>query len=97
MPGLDATRPESRTAAPAENGSQMHGADIATSHPEESRKPSGEQRAGKYARRGMPGLDRRCLVVDDEPEVLRSVHDLLRIDYQVITLRAVSEALARLA
>jgi signal transduction histidine kinase len=32
-------------------------------------------------RRERPSL----LVVDDEPEVLRSVHDLLRLDYRVIT------------
>lgn len=32
-------------------------------------------------RRDRPSL----LVVDDEPEVLRSVHDLLRLDYRVIT------------
>ncbi|WP_240911448.1 hybrid sensor histidine kinase/response regulator [Paludisphaera soli] len=33
------------------------------------------------------------LVVDDEPEVLRSVHDLLRIDYQVVTRGGGAEAL----
>src|SRR5215213_7355547 len=33
------------------------------------------------------------LVVDDEPEVLRSVHDLLRLDYQVITCRRGADAL----
>lgn len=32
-------------------------------------------------RRDRPSL----LVVDDEPEVLRSIHDLLRLDYRVIT------------
>jgi signal transduction histidine kinase len=33
-----------------------------------------------------PRRERRCLlVVDDEPEVLSSVHDLLRLDYRVIT------------
>src|SRR5438874_2116105 len=33
------------------------------------------------------------LVVDDEPEVLRSVHDLLRLDYRVITCTRGAEAL----
>lgn len=33
------------------------------------------------------------LVVDDEPEVLRSVHDLLRLDYQVMTCRRGADAL----
>nr|WP_303652913.1 hybrid sensor histidine kinase/response regulator [Paludisphaera mucosa] len=33
------------------------------------------------------------LVVDDEPEVLRSVHDLLRIEYQVVTRGGGVEAL----
>ncbi|SIO16137.1 Signal transduction histidine kinase [Singulisphaera sp. GP187] len=33
------------------------------------------------------------LVVDDEPEVLRSVHDLLRLDYQVLTCRRGADAL----
>ena len=33
------------------------------------------------------------LVVDDEPEVLSSVHDLLRLDYQVITRGSGAEAL----
>ena len=31
---------------------------------------------------------RKVLVVDDEAEVLRSVHDLLRIDYQVLTCQS---------
>jgi signal transduction histidine kinase len=33
------------------------------------------------------------LVVDDEPGVLRSVHDLLRIDYQVLTCQGGADAL----
>jgi signal transduction histidine kinase len=33
------------------------------------------------------------LVVDDEPEVLYSIYDLFRIDYQVLTFRTGSEAL----
>lgn len=33
------------------------------------------------------------LVVDDEPEVLRSIHDLLRIDYQIVTRGSGVEAL----
>jgi signal transduction histidine kinase len=36
------------------------------------------------------------LVVDDEPEVLRSVHDLLRLDYRVITCTRGADALALL-
>ncbi|MHC5542974.1 hybrid sensor histidine kinase/response regulator, partial [Singulisphaera rosea] len=32
------------------------------------------------------------LVVDDEPEVLRSVHDLLRMDYRVLTCERGSDA-----
>jgi signal transduction histidine kinase len=35
----------------------------------------------------------KVLVVDDEPEVLRSVHDLLRIDYEVITCPSGHEAI----
>jgi signal transduction histidine kinase len=33
------------------------------------------------------------LVVDDEPEVLRSVHDLLRLDYRVITCHRPADAI----
>src|SRR5947209_6600537 len=33
------------------------------------------------------------LVVDDEPEVLRSVHDLLRLDYRIITCTKGADAL----
>jgi len=33
------------------------------------------------------------LVIDDEPEVLRSVHDLLRLDYRIVTCRRGAEAL----
>lgn len=36
------------------------------------------------------------LVVDDEPEVLRSVHDLLRLEYRVLTFTKPAEALAAL-
>ena len=36
------------------------------------------------------------LVVDDEPEVLRSVRDLLRLDYNVLTAERGEEALRRL-
>jgi signal transduction histidine kinase len=39
---------------------------------------------------------RKVLVVDDEPEVLRSIHDLLRIDYEVVTCQRGSEALDHL-
>src|SRR5271166_3157544 len=39
---------------------------------------------------------RKVLVVDDEPDVLRSVHDLLRIDYEVVTCQGASEALDHL-
>src|SRR3954453_2806269 len=41
------------------------------------------------------GLARPTLrVVDDEPEVLHSVHDLLRLDYRVITCTRGTDALA---
>src|SRR4051812_6451405 len=33
------------------------------------------------------------LVVDDEPEVLRSVHDLLRLEYRVLTSTRGAEAI----
>jgi signal transduction histidine kinase len=36
------------------------------------------------------------LVVDDEPEVLRSLHDLFRRDYQVVTFQRAADALAAL-
>ncbi len=36
---------------------------------------------------------RKVLVVDDEPDVLRSVHDLLRIDYEVLTYQRAADAL----
>ncbi len=39
---------------------------------------------------------RKVLVVDDEPDVLCSVHDLLRIDYQVLTCQRPSDALDHL-
>ena len=32
------------------------------------------------------------LVVDDEPEVLRSVHDLLRLEYRVLTCQRGADA-----
>jgi signal transduction histidine kinase len=37
------------------------------------------------------------MVVDDEPDVLRSIHDLLRRDYRVLTFGRGAEALAALA
>jgi signal transduction histidine kinase len=37
------------------------------------------------------------LVVDDEPEMLRSVHDLFRLDYRVLTFVSGAEALKALA
>ncbi len=43
--------------------------------------PSSFEAGNDRAHRVRPSL----LVVDDEPEVLRSVHDLLRMDYQVVT------------
>ena len=36
------------------------------------------------------------VVVDDEPEVLRSLHDLFRLDYKVLTYERPSEALSAL-
>lgn len=44
-----------------------------------------------------PRVRPTILVIDDEPEVLRSVHDLLRIDYQVRTCQSGAEALDVLA
>lgn len=44
---------------------------------------------GKPTRQARPTL----LVVDDEPGVLRTVHDLLRIDYQVVTCESGADAL----
>jgi signal transduction histidine kinase len=41
----------------------------------------------------MVGTRPTLLVVDDEPEVLRSVHDLLRLDYRVITCTRGADAL----
>ena len=41
-------------------------------------------------------LYRKVLVVDDEPDVLSSVHDLLRINYEVVTCQRPSEALDHL-
>src|SRR5690242_18487229 len=37
------------------------------------------------------------VVVDDEPEVLRSLHDLFRLEYRVLTFERASEALEALA
>jgi signal transduction histidine kinase len=39
---------------------------------------------------------RKVLVVDDEPDVLRSVHDLLRINYEVVTCQRATDALDHL-
>jgi DNA-binding NtrC family response regulator len=39
---------------------------------------------------------RKVLVVDDELDVLRSVYDLLHIDYEVVTCQRASEALDHL-
>jgi signal transduction histidine kinase len=39
---------------------------------------------------------RKVLVVDDEPDVLRSVHDLLRINYEVVTCQRATDALEQL-
>jgi signal transduction histidine kinase len=43
-----------------------------------------------------PSARPTLMVVDDEPEVLRSVHDLLRIEFRVITFTRAVEALAEL-
>jgi signal transduction histidine kinase len=43
--------------------------------------PAGHAAPPQRSRRPGPTL----LVVDDEPEVLRSIHDLLRLDYTVLT------------
>ena len=40
----------------------------------------------------MTGLPRHCLlVVDDEPDVCDSVHDLLRLEFQVLKARSADE------
>ena len=44
----------------------------------------------------MKGTRPTLLVVDDEPEVLHSVHDLLRLDYRVLTCDRGSEAVSLL-
>ena len=45
-----------------------------------------------------PGVKRpTLLIVDDEPEVLRSLHDLFRLEFRVLTHELPSEALAMLA
>src|SRR5262249_26241506 len=44
----------------------------------------------------MNGNRPSLLVVDDEPEVLHTVHDLFRMDYKVLTHSRASEALATL-
>ncbi len=51
--------------------------------------------AGKESDPGRPNQRVRptLLVVDDEPGVLRTVHDLLRIDYHVVTCQSGAEAL----
>ena len=58
--------------------------------PEPATSPLG---ASRSAEAGRPRRRPLVLVVDDEPEVLRSVHDLLRIDYQVVTRGGGAEAL----
>jgi signal transduction histidine kinase len=45
----------------------------------------------------MSGTRPTILVVDDEPEVLHSVHDLLRLDYRVLTCERGTDAVAVLA
>lgn len=39
----------------------------------------------------------RILVVDDEPEVLRSIHDLLRLEYEIVTTTSGASAIELLA
>jgi signal transduction histidine kinase len=46
---------------------------------------------------GTKGKHPTLLVVDDEPEVLHSVHDLLRLDYRVLTCQRGTDALVVLA
>jgi signal transduction histidine kinase len=65
-----------------------------------SRFPSSEGRTGiseAATLTGAPNRPRRpgptLLVVDDEPEVLRSIHDLLRLEYTVVTRGSGTEAL----
>ncbi len=58
-------------------------------------KPDAANMAGKESDPGRPNQRVRptLLVVDDEPGVLRTVHDLLRIDYHVVTCQSGAEAL----
>jgi signal transduction histidine kinase len=95
MPALDTSRPESRTAAPTGNGSQMHGVNLATSHPEERGNPAVSNELESTVTR-LARSRPKVLVVDDEPEVLRSVHNLLRINYQVLTSESGPQALCAL-
>ena len=64
-------------------------------------KSSPERHEFDPARQGSSGMQHtqnrpKLLVVDDEPEVLRSVHDLLRLDYEVLTSGSGVEALETL-
>lgn len=52
----------------------------------------GQQASTAAPRRNLPIL----LVVDDEPEVLRTLHDLFRREYQVVTFERANDALASL-
>jgi signal transduction histidine kinase len=60
--------------------------------------PTPDPRAAARPGRGDPRARRpTLLVVDDEPEVLHSVHDLLRLDYRVLTCERGAEAVERIA
>jgi len=68
---------------------------VSTSAPGTRGKASLATTAGKESDPGRPNQRVRptLLVVDDEPGVLRTVHDLLRIDYHVITCESGARAL----
>jgi signal transduction histidine kinase len=60
--------------------------------------PTPDPRAAARPGPGDPRARRpTLLVVDDEPEVLHSVHDLLRLDYRVLTCERGAEAVERIA
>jgi signal transduction histidine kinase len=95
MPVLDTTHPENRTAAPAVNGSKLPGVHLSTSHPEERENPAVTNELDRTVTRHARSRP-KVLVVDDEAEVLRSVQNLLRMDYQVVTSESGSQALCAL-
>ncbi len=68
---------------------------VSTSAPGTGGKANPASTAGKESDPGPPNQRVRptLLVVDDEPGVLRTIHDLLRIDYHVVTCQSGALAL----